>query len=191
MDGQGRTQAALGRAIVTLGVAKERVDAYRLNPETMPAPHALTRADLGRLIVAGSQAQEAALGYAEARYGLAVRDAALADRRAVGEPAASRATMVAAAQVMADLAKRAAPTPAAEITRDPRWGFGSIGDGLWLPIIVLAAGAMLGTAGAGMMTQRGPFTRTIAEHCNVHDKDVLVEMLLSDDSPYEVVHCSA
>lgn len=140
--------------------------------------------------MAGSQAQEAALGYAEARYGLAVRDAALADRRAVGEPAASRATMVAAAQVMADLARGAAP--AAEITRDPRWGFGSIGDGLWLPIIVLAAGAvLLGAAGAGMMTQRGSSTRTIAEHCDVHDKDVLVEMLLSDDSPYEVVHCSA
>lgn len=192
MDEQGRTQAALGRAIVTLGAAKERVVAYRLNPETMPTPHALTQAGLGRLIVAGSQAQEAALRHAEARYGLAVRDAALADRRAVGEPAASRATMVVAAQVLADLAKRVAPAPAAEITRDPRWGFGSIGDGMWLPIIVLAAGAvLLGAAGAGMMTERGPSTHTIAEHCDVHDKDVLVELLLSDDTPYEVVHCSA
>lgn len=192
MDEQGRAQAALGSAIVTLGAAKERAGAYMLNPETMPTPHALTQADLGRLIVAGSQALEAARRYAEARYGLAVRDAAVADRRAVGEPAASRATMVAAAQVMADLAKRATPAPAAEITRDPRWGFGSIGDGMWLPIIVLAAGALLlGAVGAGMMTERGPSTRTIAEHCEVHDKDVLVEMLLSDDTPYEVVHCSA
>jgi hypothetical protein len=100
--------------------------------------------------------------------------------------------MVAAAQVMADLARRAAPAPAAEITRDPRWGFGSIGDGVWLPIIVLAAGAvLLGAAGAGMTTERGPSTHTIAEHCDVHDKDVVVEMLLSDDTPYEVVHCSA
>lgn len=191
MDEQERTQAALGRAIVTLGAAKERVGAYMLNLETMPTPHALTQADLGRLIVAGSQAFEAAHQYAEARYGLAVRDAAVADRRAVGEPAASRATMVAAAQVMADLAKRA-PASAAEITRDPRWGFGSIGDGMWLPIMVLAGGALLlGAAGAGMMTERGPSTRAIAEHCDVHDKDVLVEMLLSDDIPYEVVHCSA
>lgn len=192
MDEQGRTQAALGRAIVTLAAAKERMGAYRLDPETMPTPHALTQADLGRLIVTGSLVRAAAVGYAEARYGLAVRDAALADRRAVGEPAASRATMVAAAQVMADLAKRAAPAPAAEFTRDPRWGFGSIGDGMWLPIIVLASGVLLlGAAGAGMMMERGPSMHTIVEHCDVHDKDVLVEMLLSDDTPYEVVHCSA
>lgn len=192
MDEQGRTQAALGRAIVALAEGKEAFAAFAPNPQTMPAPHALTQADLGRLIVAGSQTLDAALRHAEARYGHAVRDAALADRRAVGEPAASRATMVAAARVMADLAKRAAPAPAAEITRDPRWGFGSIGDGMWLPIIVLAAGALLlGAAGAGMMTERGPSTHTIAEHCDVHDKDVLVEMLLSDDTPYEVVHCSA
>lgn len=192
MEEQGRTQAALGRAIVTLGAAKERVGTYRLNPETMAAPHALTQEDLGRLIVTGSQAQEAALRHAQARYGLAVTDALLADRRAVGEPATSYAIRVAAAQVMTDLAKRAAPAPAAEITRDPRWGFGSIGDGLWLPIIVLAAGALLlGAAGAGLLTERGPSTRTIAEHCDVHDKDVLVEMLLSDDTPFEVVHCSA
>lgn len=192
MDEQGRTQIALGRAIITLVAAKERVGVYRLNPETMPTPHALTQADLGRLIVGGSQALDAALGQAEASYGLAVRNAALADRRAVGEPAASRATMVAAAQVMVDLAKRAAPAPAAEITRDPRWGFGSIGDGMWLPIIVLASGVLLlGAAGAGMMTERGSSTHTIAEHCDVHDKDVLVEMLLTDDTPYEVVHCSA
>lgn len=192
MNEQGRTQAALGRAIVTLGAAKERAGAYRLNLQTMPTPHALTQADLGRLIVVGSQVQEAALRHAEVRYGLAVRDAVVADRRAIGEPEASRATMIAAAQVMGDLAKRAAAAPAAEITRDPRWGFGSIGDGMWLPIIVLAAGAvLLGAAGAGMMTERGPSTHTIAEHCDVHDKDVLVEMLLSDDTPYEVVHCSA
>ena len=57
MDEQGRTQAALGHAIVTLGVAKEQVGTYRLNPETMPTPHALTQASRGRLIVTGSQAQ--------------------------------------------------------------------------------------------------------------------------------------
>jgi hypothetical protein len=192
MDEQERTQTALGRAVVALEAAKERVAAFALDPETIPAPHALTQADMGRLIVAGSQALQAALLHAETRYGLAVRDALVADRRAAGEPAASRATMVAAAQVMADLAKRATPAPAPEITRDPRWGFGSIGDGIWLPIIVLASGVLLlGAAGAGMMTERGPSMRTIAEHCDVHDKDVLVEMLLSDDTPYEVVQCSA
>lgn len=192
MHQQERAQAALGRAIITLEAAKEWGGASMLNPETMPAPHALTQADLGRLIVVGSQVQEAALQRAEARYGLAVRDATVADWRAVGEPAASRATMVAAAQVMTGLAERTKPGAEPIIMRDPGWGFGSIGDGMVVPLMILGVGMMgLFVAGVGMMTEHGASIRTAAAHCDTHDNDVVIEALVSDETLYEVIHCSA
>jgi hypothetical protein len=193
MDEQGRTQAALGRAIVSLAAARERFAGFVFDPMTMPAPHALPQPDLGRLIVAGSLARGAEVRQAEGRYGLAVRDAIGADRLAAGEPAASQATMIAAAHVLEDVAKQTAPAPAADVTREPAWGFGSIGDGTFLPMVVLVCGGgwLLVVAATRGMMERGPSTRTVSTHCEVHDKDLMVEMLLSDDSPYEVVHCSA
>lgn len=148
---------------------------------------------LGRTLVTGAQLLAKETEGAEARYGRAVLNATLADRRAVIEPAASQATMIAAAQVMTELAKRTRPSAEPVITRDPRWGFGSIGDGMIVPLMILGAGVVwLLVAGTGMMMMEyGTSILTVAAYCDVHDKDVVIETLVSDDTPYEVIHCSA
>ncbi len=147
---------------------------------------------LGRTLVTGTQLFAKEVEVAEARYGRAVLSATLADRRAAIEPAASQATMIASALVMTELAKRTEPGPKLVIVRDPRWGFGSIGDGTIIPLAILGAGVVwLLVAGIGMMREHGASIRTAATHCDVHDKDVMIETLVSDDSPYEVIHCSA
>ncbi|WP_447976644.1 hypothetical protein [Candidatus Nitrospira bockiana] len=153
---------------------------------------AIAQEDLGRAIVTGSQDLERALEAAEAEYGSALVAAAKANERAALEPRASQATIIAAATALTALAERIAFTPAAEITPDPAWGHGSIGDGAIIPLMILGAGALLfAAAGAGMMTERGASTRTVETHCDVHEKDVVVDMLVSDDRPYEVIRCSA
>lgn len=152
---------------------------------------ALAQPELGRMIMAGSQALTSKMAAAEAEYGRALLAATLANDLDIREPAASHATIVAAAAAMNDLEVRTAP--AAEITRDPNWGYGSIGDGAFIPFLILGAGAvLLVAAGAGML-EGGWSTRTVAAHCDDHGhgKDVVVEMLVSDETPYEVTHCSA
>lgn len=152
---------------------------------------AMAQQDLGRMIVAGSQALSREIGTAEAKYGRALLAATLARERNAIEPAASQATIVAAARAMTNLAERTAPAPVPAITRNPSWGFGSIGDGAVIPILVLGAGAMLLlAAGAGAREGRWS-THTMEAHCDEHRADVVVEMLVSDDTPYEVAHCSA
>lgn len=152
---------------------------------------AMAQETLGRTIVTGGQVFEKEVGTAEARYGQVVLKATLADRRAAIEPAASHATIVAAARVMTELAKQTAAGAEPVIAREPSWGFGSIGEGVIIPFMVLGAGlGWLAATGAGMM-ERGARTRTTAAHCDVHEKDILVEMLVSDETPYEVVRCSA
>lgn len=41
------------------------------------------------------------------------------------------------------------------------------------------------------MMERGVPTRALATHCDVYEKDVVVEMLVSDDMSYEMTRCSA
>lgn len=102
---------------------------------------ATAQEELGRTVVAGTLATMTRVAEAETHYGLAVRDAILALDRESIEPAASQATIVAAATVLRDVAKRTEPVPV--VTRDPGWGFGSIGDGAVIPIAILAGGALL------------------------------------------------
>jgi hypothetical protein len=147
--------------------------------------------ELGRTVVAGTLAAMTRLAEAETHYGLAVRDATLAVRRESIEPAASQATLVAAATVLKELAKRTEPETAAEVTREAGLGYGSIGEGIFLPIIVLAAGALLVFAVGTTMREGRYTTQTVAAHCDEHQKDVVVKMLVSEDTPYKVVHCSA
>lgn len=148
---------------------------------------------LGGMIVAGSQALLKKMEAAEPRYGQAVLAATLARQREAIEPAASQATLVAAARVLTDLAERAAPAPTPEMTRESSWGFGSIGDGAFIPFVVLAAGALLLLAAGAAMTQgeSGAEARTVEAHCETTEKDVQVVFLISDKVPYEVTRCSA
>ncbi len=155
--------------------------------------HAEARAqeELGRTIVAGSQTLSKEIGTAEAEYGRALLAATRALERNAIEPTASQATIVAAAKAMAGLAARTVPASAPEITRDPGWGFGSVGDGAFISILVLGAGAFLTLAAGVGMTESRLSTHTMEAHCDEHGADVVVEMLVSDDTPYEVAHCSA
>ncbi|MBI4401123.1 MAG: hypothetical protein HY581_05780 [Nitrospirae bacterium] len=152
---------------------------------------AMAQPELGRMIVAGSLGLMRRLEATEADYGRALLAATLAVEREAIEPTASQGTIMAAAAAAKSLGERTALAPAPEVTREAGWGFGSIGDGAFIPIMVLGAGALLlWAAGAGMM-ERGVSTRALATHCDVHEKDVVVEMLVSDDMPYEVTRCSA
>lgn len=155
------------------------------------AAEAATQPELGRMIVAGSQALAREMGAAEAEYGRAFLAAALAAERAAHEPAASQATILAAARVMTDLAERTVAAPGPVITREPLWGFGSIGDGALIPFMVLGGGAVLLLAGAAGMSAGRLSTWSMTAYCDVHDQDVVVDMLVSDDTPYEVARCSA
>jgi len=152
---------------------------------------AMAQPELGRMIVSGTRAIERKVQAAEAGYGRAVLAAMQAVERAAGEPTASRATIVAAATAASNLAERTAPALAPVVAREPSWGFGSIGDGALIPVMILGAGAfLLLAAGIGMM--EGSFsTRTVAAHCDEKEKDVVVEMLVSEGTPYEVTRCSA
>lgn len=152
---------------------------------------ALAQPELGRMIVENSRALTTAIEAAEEHYGRALLAASLALERAAREPGASHSTIIAAARALSDLAERTEPAPAPEVVREPSWGFGSIGDGAFIPIFVFGAVAFLTlAAGAGMIEGRLA-TRTATIHCDTHQKDVIVEMLVSDDTPYEVVRCSA
>jgi hypothetical protein len=154
------------------------------------ASDAMAQEALGRRIVSGARALFDEMAKAEATYGQAVVAAALATDRAANEPAASRATLLAASTLMGDLAKRTEARPEPVVVREPGWGFGSIGDGTVLPIL-LAAAALGVLAAAGMgLKERGPSVRTVTMLCDEHKRDVTVEMLVSDDTPYEVVRCS-
>lgn len=215
-----RAQAALGEAIVRLGQVQARETAFIPDLAKSAAAsaqgrreflegvfklpldwrgaeflamerqaEAMAQQDLGRMIALGGTALMSEIGAAEAEYERALLAATLTLEREAIEPTASQATIVAAVRAMAYLAERTAPAPA--ITRDSSWGFGSIGDGTFIPIIVLGAGAMLLlAAGAGMREGRWS-THTMEAHCDEHRADVVVEMLVSDDTPYEVAHCSA
>lgn len=155
------------------------------------AGDAVAQEVIGRRIVTTARALFDNMAKAEATYGQAVVSAALATDRAANEPAASTATLLAASTVMSDLAKRVPAESEAIVTREPGWGFGSIGDSTVLPILLAAAAlCMLAAAGMGLQ-ERGPSLRTITMLCGEHKRDVMVEMLVSDDTPYEVVHCSA
>lgn len=152
---------------------------------------AIAQQELGRKIVMGTLALSAEIGSAEESYGRALLAASQALEREAIEPGASEATIVAAARAATDLAARTTPAPAPAITRDPSWGFGSIGDGSVIPMLVVGAGAwLLLTAGIGL-TENRLATHTIEAYCETAGKDVEVTVLVSDDSPYEVVNCSA
>ncbi len=185
-DERNRTQAALGKTIVGLA----QLHARKTSLISDLAGRAADQEELGRLLVAGNVRFERQLAVRQADYGRAVVAATQAIERAAGEPAASRETILAAAAARA-AAERTAPAPAAVITRDPSWGFGSIGDGALLPVMVLGAGAFILVLGGIGMTGAVFSTRTIAAHCDEVHKDVMVEMLVSDETPYEVTHCSA
>lgn len=157
----------------------------------MSAGDATAQEVLGRRIVNGTRALVDNMAKAEMNYGQAVVATMLAMDRAADEPAASTATLLAASTVMGDLAKRVPSVPESIVMREPGWGFGSIGDGTVLPILLAAAAlCMLVAAGMGLH-ERGPSVRTITMLCDEHKRDVTVEMLMSDDTPYEVVQCSA
>jgi hypothetical protein len=153
---------------------------------------AIAQEELGRTVVNGTRAAMTRLAEAEVNYGLAVRDATLALNRESIEPAASQATMVAAATVLKDLAKRTPSEAAAPIMRGAGLGYASIGEGIFLPLVIMGAAVLvLFGVGATMMMEGRFATRTMAGHCDEHEKDVVVKMLVSDDTPYKVVHCSA
>jgi hypothetical protein len=156
------------------------------------AAEATAQERLGRTIVSGSQALERASQTAEERYGRALIAAIGAREREAGEPFASRSTMVATAAAMKAFAERKVAAPPVEIAREPSWGFGSIGDGAPVALFALGGGALvLLAAGIGLMREHGVSTRTVDLHCDVHHKDVRVEVLLSDDRPYDIARCSA
>lgn len=154
---------------------------------------AMAQQELGRMTVAGSQAALRETGDAEADYGRALLAATLALEREAIEPAASHATIMAASQAANTLAERIASVPAPDITREPGWGFGSIGDGVALAGLVLGAGAFLLLAAGVEMKKHGVTIRTTEAHCETVGKQVEVTMLLSasDYLPYEVTRCSA
>ncbi len=155
------------------------------------AGDAVAQEMLGRRIVGGTRAFLDDLAAAEATYGRAVVSATLAIDRAAAEPAAATATLLAASTVLRELAQRTAAGPEPIVTREPGRGFGSIGDGAVLPMLIAAAAlGVLAAAGMGLR-ERGPSLRTITMLCDEHKRDVTVEMLVSDDTPYEVVRCSA
>ncbi len=146
---------------------------------------------LGGSIVARAQALARKTETAEAEYGRALVASIQAGERQAVEPAGSQATIVAAAQAASELARRTAPAPAAEIARDPAWGFGSIGDGVWIAALALAGGLSLLFAAGAALTGARVSNRTETVHCDVHNKDFIVDMLVSDDTPYEVTRCAA
>ncbi|MEK6618678.1 MAG: hypothetical protein AABY90_08290 [Nitrospirota bacterium] len=154
---------------------------------------ALAQPELGRMIMAGSQALTSKMAAAEAEYGRALLAATLANDLDIREPAASHATIMAASQAANTLAERIASAPAPEITREPGWGFGSIGDGVALAGLVLGAGALLLLAAGVEMKKHGLTIRTTEAYCETVGKQVEVTMLLSasDYLPYEVTRCSA
>lgn len=159
--------------------------------ERLLAEETMAQPVLGRRIVTAARGLIDAMESAETRYGRAVVAAQQARDRATNEPAASTATLLAASTVMSALAKRTEASPEPVMLREPAFGFGSIGDGTVLPIL-MAAAALCVLAAAGMgLRERGPSLRTITMLCDVHKRDVTVEMLVSDDTPYEVVRCSA
>lgn len=45
--------------------------------------------------------------------------------------------------------------------------------------------------GARMLMEYDVPMRTLRVQCDTYDKDVMVEVLLSDETPYDVTHCSA
>lgn len=155
------------------------------------AAEALAQPVLGRMIVASSRALDREMAAAEAQYGRAVVASAQARGREAIEPAASQGTILAAAMAIGALAERTATAPAPVIVREPGWGFGSIGDGVFLAFGVLGGGAMLLLAAGAGMAERGASTRTIEAYCGPAGKDVQVTMLVAEDTPYEVAHCSA
>jgi len=187
------TREANGRREFLEGVFKLPADWGGAEFRAMErAAEATAQERLGRTIVAGSLALERASKIAEERYGRALIAAIGSREREAREPAASQGTMVAVAAAMKAFAERKATTPGAEITRDPSWGFGSIGDGMPVALLTLGGGVvLLLAAGVGLMTEHGVATRTVDLHCDVHNKDVRVEVLLSDDRPYDIARCSA
>ncbi len=153
---------------------------------------AVAQEALGRRIVSGTRALFDDIVKAEVNYGQAVVSAMLAMDRAASEPAASAATLLAASTLMSDLAKRTPTVPESIVMRESWRGFGSIGDGTVLPILlVVAALCVLAAAGIMGLQERGPSVRTITRLCDEHKRDVTVEMLVSDDTPYEVIRCTA
>lgn len=154
------------------------------------ASDATAQEALGHRIVNGTRALFDDMAKAEMNYGRAVVSAMRAMDRAAGEPAASTATLLAASAVMSDRARRVGSVPESIVMREPGWGFGAIGDGTVLPILLAAAAlCVLAAAGVGLR-ERGPSVRTVTMLCDEHKRDVTVEMLMSDDTPYEVVRCS-
>jgi len=184
---RARTEAALGRAIVDLTRAKADVEAVIPALAQRAAAETVPQEELGRLLVSRSLLAARALERIEERYGRAVVSATAAVER-------ERDALAFAAPMMDGVAVGAlaeAPGTTSVITHEPAWGFGSIGDGAVLPMMVIGAGVLaLAACWSGLaMTRVG--TRTVDTHCDLHGKDVRVEMLISDDTPYEIVRCSA
>jgi hypothetical protein len=146
---------------------------------------------LGHRIVNGTRAWFDVMAKAEMNYGRAAVSALRAMDRAADEPTASTATLLAASTVLSDRAKRGKSVPESIVMREPGWGFGSIGDGTVLPILLAAAAICVLAAAGASLRERGPSVRTVTMLCDEHKRDVTVEMLVSDDTPYEVIRCSA
>jgi hypothetical protein len=152
---------------------------------------AVYQQELGSWTVHRTLALMAEKGLAEEEYGHAVVATILASQREAMEPMASQATIAGATAAITRLTELAAPMPPADVRRDPAWGFGSIGDGVFIPLAVLGAGAFLTLIVGGGMLEHGFTTRTVEGHCKQIEDDVTVTFLVSDDTPYDVVRCSA
>lgn len=188
---RARTQAALGRAIVNLIGVKESQDSLIPSLAKRAAAETVPQEELGRLIVDRSLLAASAAERAEERYGRAVAAAMTAIERERSALAFAAPLMDGVAVALPALAPEVAPTTIPMVTREPAWGFGSIGDGVVLPIMILGAGFLALAACWHGLTEMHVGTRTVETHCDLHQKDVVVEVLVSDDAPYEVAHCSA
>jgi hypothetical protein len=183
---RARAEAALGRAIVDLIGAKANAEAVIPTLAKRTAAETVPQEELGRLIVTRSLLAASAMERIEERYGRAVVAAMTAFER-------ERDALAFAAPLMDGVAAGApaeVPGTTAVIAREPAWGFGSIGDGVWLPIMIMGAGFLTLAACWHGLSGTHMGTRTVETHCDLHRKDVHVEMLVSDDTPYEIVHCS-
>lgn len=184
---RARTQEALGRAIVALTEAHASREALiptlagRVAAETVP------QEELGRLIVDRGLLAARAVERLEERYGRAVAAAMTAIERERSALAFPTPVMDRVAVAMPELIPGAEPV----VSRQPEWGFGSIGDGVLLPTMIIGAGLLTFAACWRGVMETHLGTRTVETHCDLHQKDMVVEVLVSDDTPYEVVRCSA
>jgi hypothetical protein len=216
-EARASTQAALGRALVTLQQAKIREAAWI--PELAAA--ARTAAEGRRLFLEtrfklpadwngpefAAMAREAetraqpVLGRRIVTEGLAVASRLGAAEEAYGRSlvaavgALDRAAREPAASqetlmAAARVAMREAERTAGRPSVEPRR---TAGDGAepMLLLGILGGVALLIGAGAAFLEHRGPGARRIEARCEEADRDVAVTMLTSGETPYEVAACTA